>query len=332
MLENKKSLYPLKFIPIVHEKIWGGDKLQTRYQKDPNGQSNIGESWELSGYPSAPSVVANGYLAGKSLIELVDTYKEKIVGKNVYEKYNNNFPLLFKLIDANEDLSIQVHPNDEVANQRHQSFGKTEMWYVLYAEPSSYLTVGFDQETNKQTYLQALKNGAVDKLLKKIKVEAGDVFFIPAGLVHAIGKGVMVAEIQESSDITYRIYDYNRKDSQGRERELHTAQALDVINFSTSEEAKINYSKKTNESITLVHCNHFKTNLLSIDQPKEYTNITNDSFTVYMCIEGAMEIWGGMGSVMVNKGETVMIPAGLESYKIKPLQTTNLLEVTIPNN
>lgn len=329
MLENKKSMYPLKFIPIVHEKIWGGDKLEKIFQKDPNGLANIGESWELSGHPSDPSVVMNGYFAGKNLIELVETYKGEIVGEKVYEKYNNNFPLLFKFIDANQDLSIQVHPNDEVAMQRHQSFGKTEMWYVLHAEPAAYLTIGFNQEVNKASYLKALNEGKIETLLQKVMVKTGDVFFIPAGMVHAIGKDVMVAEIQESSDITYRIYDYNRKDSQGRERELHTKEAIDVIDFSVADKAQVTYQPTLNQSVNLVSCPYFQTNLLSLDKPKEYTDKTNDSFIVYMCIEGGVEVFGGSSSVIIEKGETVMIPATLKSYKIIPLETTKLLEVMI---
>ena len=323
-------MYPLKFHPIVKDKIWGGHKLQQIFGKEPAGLPNIGESWELSGYPTDASVVANGYLAGKSLPELIEKYGEQLVGKRVFERFGNTFPLLFKLIDANDDLSIQVHPNDETAGKRHNSFGKTEMWYVLHAEPEASLIIGFTKKCTKKQYLEALEKGEVETLLQKVPVQAGDVFFIPAGLVHAIGKGVMVAEIQESSDVTYRIYDYKRTDEKGNERELHTAEALDVISFSASKNPKTPYSLTTNaDPQLLVSCEYFTTNIMELDKPRRMQNVPDGTFVVYMCLEGRLEISGGTSNVLFGKGETVLIPAGMDVPTIIPEGKVRLLEIYI---
>ena len=322
-------MYPLKFVPIIKDKIWGGHKLQNIFGKQPNGLPNIGESWELSGYPTDNSVVANGYLAGKTLTELIGKYGEQIIGKKVYNRFGINFPLLFKLIDANDDLSIQVHPNDQTAKLRHNSFGKTEMWYVLDAEPDACLIIGFKKNCTKKEYLEALEKGEVEELLQKVPVKSGDVFFIPAGLVHAIGKGVMVAEIQESSDITYRIYDYKRTDDKGNERELHTAEAVDVINFKASKKSKTEYNQKLNEPVELVKCEYFTTNLLEFDKELYMYYAHEESFVVYMCLEGNFEISGGTSSVEIRKGETVFIPAGMNDITLIPKGKVKLLEVFI---
>ena len=284
----------------------------------------------MSGYPTDASVVANGYLAGKTLPELIEKYGEQLVGKRVFERFGNTFPLLFKLIDANDDLSIQVHPNDETAGKRHNSFGKTEMWYVLHAEPEASLIIGFTKKCTKKQYLEALEKGEVETLLQKVPVQAGDVFFIPAGLVHAIGKGVMVAEIQESSDVTYRIYDYKRTDEKGNERELHTAEALDVISFSASKNPKTPYSLTTNaDPQLLVSCEYFTTNIMELDKPRRMQNVPDGTFVVYMCLEGRLEISGGTSNVLFSKGETVMIPAGMDVPTFIPEGKVRLLEIYI---
>ena len=231
-------LYPLKFSPILKDKIWGGTKLKSLFNK-PAETDKLGESWELSGYEGDESVVTNGFLKGNNLTELIEIYMGELIGDTIFDEYGMSFPLLFKLIDANENLSIQVHPGDEVAAERHNSYGKTEMWYVVDADPGSELIIGFSEDCSRETYLDAMASDRVEDLLQKVPVKKGDVFFIPAGRVHAIGEGVVVAEIQQSSDITYRIYDYKRKDDNGNERELHTEQALDVINFEASKHPKL---------------------------------------------------------------------------------------------
>ncbi len=321
-------LYPLKFSPILKDKIWGGTKLKSIFNK-PAETDKLGESWELSGYEGDESVVTNGFLAGNNLSELIEIYMGELIGEKIYDQYGLSFPLLFKLIDANENLSIQVHPGDEVAAERHNSFGKTEMWYVLDADPGAVLIIGFTKDCTKEEYLEALENGKVEDLLQKVPVKKGDVFFIPAGLVHAIGKGVMVAEIQQSSDITYRIYDYKRVDDKGNERELHTEQALDVINFSAANDPKTAYKVQYNEITPLVDCQYFTTNMLRFTDPVTRNYGTLDTFVAYMCLEGNLIIECNGEKTIVNKGDTVLIPAIINELGLIPDGGVTLLEVYI---
>jgi len=323
-------LYPLKFEPILKDKIWGGTKLKSLFNKAAE-TDKLGESWELSGYENDESVVTNGFLAGNTLPELIEIYMGELIGDSIFDEYGLSFPLLFKLIDANENLSIQVHPGDEVAAERHNSYGKTEMWYVVDAEPGAVLIIGFSEDCSRDTYLDALDEGLVEDLLQKVPVKKGDVFFIPAGLVHAIGKGVVVAEIQQSSDITYRIYDYKRVDDQGNERELHTEQALDVINFNASKEPKTVYTPLMNEVTPLVSCNYFTTNMLRFNKSiaRQYAKI--DSFVSYMCLDGNFVIDFGGEKTIVNKGDTILIPASIDELSLIPDAEVTLLEVYVDN-
>ena len=323
------QLYPLKFAPLCKDKIWGGSKLKDIFSKE-GASSAAGESWELSGYEGDESVVNNGFLAGNNLVELIEVYMGDLVGDKIYDKFGLSFPLLFKLIDANDKLSIQVHPWDEVAMDRHQSFGKTEMWYVVDADPGSELIIGFKKDCTRDEYLLALNEGRVEELLQPVPVKKGDVFFIPAGLVHAIGKGVVVAEIQQTSDITYRIYDYKRVDDQGKERDLHTAEALDVINFNGSPDPGTAYEAKANEVCGLVSCEYFTTNMLVFNQTIGRSYVSLDSFVAYMCLEGAFSIVAGDSVTAVKTGETVLIPAIIDEVKLKPATAeVKLLEVYI---
>ncbi len=321
-------LYPLKFAPILKDKIWGGTKLKTLFGK-PATSDHLGESWELSGYEGDESVVTNGFLAGNNLAELLEVYMGDLVGDKVFERYGLTFPLLFKLIDANDNLSIQVHPNDEMARTRHNSLGKTEMWYVVDADPGAELIIGFAHDSSKEEYSEAVERGEVERLLQRVPVQRGDVFFIPAGLVHAIGRGVVVAEIQESSDITYRIYDYKRKDANGHERELHVAQALDVINFAASRQPKTPYEPKLNEPVTLVSCDYFTTNTLHFDREVVRDYAPLDSFVAYMCLDGAFTIVCDGSETPVQRGETVLVPAAINEVKLVPSQPSTLLEVYV---
>ena len=321
-------LYPLKFEPILKDKIWGGNKLKTLFGKLTE-TNKLGESWELSGYEGDESVVSNGILAGNNLTELIEIYMGELVGDKVYDKFGLDFPLLFKLIDANDYLSIQVHPGDEVAAKRHNSFGKTEMWYVIDADPNSELIIGFNKDCTHEEYLAALAGGQVEDLLHKVPVKQGDVFFIPAGLVHAIGKGVVVAEIQQSSDITYRIYDYKRTDAQGNERELHTDLALDVIDFTASINPKTEYQITANAIVPLVSCDYFTTNLIQFDRPLTRNYGDLDTFVVYMCLSGSFVIETKGEKTVVNQGETVLIPACINEVGLITDKTTRLLEVHV---
>ena len=321
-------LYPLKFEPILKDKIWGGTKLSTLFGKLAE-TDKLGESWELSGYEGDESVVTNGLLAGNNLSELIEIYMGELVGDKLFDEYGLSFPLLFKLIDANENLSIQVHPGDEVAAERHNSYGKTEMWYVVDADPGAELIIGFTKECTRDEYLDSLEADEVETLLQKVPVTKGDVFFIPAGLVHAIGKGVVVAEIQQSSDITYRIYDYKRVDDNGNERELHTEQALDVINFSAAKNPKTPYNVQLNEITSLVECEYFTTNIIRFNSAVTRNYGTLDSFVVYMCLEGNMIIEYNDMKTIVNKGDTVLIPACITELSLIPETEATLLEVYV---
>jgi len=322
------KLYPLKFSPILKDKIWGGTKLENLFSK-PTESDKLGESWELSGYDGDDSVVINGFLAGNTLSELIEIYMGELVGDKIFDEYGLSFPLLFKLIDANENLSIQVHPGDEVAAERHNSYGKTEMWVVLDADKGAELIIGFAKDCTRDEYLDALEAGEVESLLQKVPVAKGDVFFIPAGLVHAIGKGVVVAEIQQSSDITYRIYDYKRTDDQGNERELHTEQALDVINFSASKDPKTNYSAQLNEITPLVTCDYFTTNMIRFNEAITRHYVSIDSFVAYMCLEGSFVIEFDGERTAVNKGDTILIPANVDELGLIPDSEVSLLEVYV---
>jgi mannose-6-phosphate isomerase len=322
------KLYPLKFSPILKDKIWGGTKLKNLFDKAAVSDK-LGESWELSGYEGDESVVTNGFLAGNSLTELMEIYMGELVGDKIFDEYGLSFPLLFKLIDANENLSIQVHPGDEVAAERHNSYGKTEMWYVVDADPGAELIIGFTKDCTRDEYLDALEDGEVELLLQKVPVTQGDVFFIPAGLVHAIGKGVVVAEIQQSSDITYRIYDYKRTDDQGNERELHTEQALDVINFAASKEPKTSYSAQLNEITPLVICDYFTTNMLRVNEAITRHYAAMDTFVAYMCLEGNLVIECAGEKTNVNKGDTILIPASIDELGLIPDGEVTLLEVYV---
>lgn len=323
-----KALYPIKFSPILKDKIWGASKLNQIFNKDSN-TGKLGESWELSGYNGDISIVTNGEYAGKSLTELISMLGEDLVGAHVFEQFGTTFPLLFKLIDANDYLSIQVHPDDEVALKRHNSFGKTEMWYVIDADEGGELIIGFKEDCTKEQYLEALNSGQLENLLQRVKVGKGDVFFIPAGLVHAIGKGVVLAEIQQTSDVTYRIYDYKRVDEHGKERQLHTEEALDVIDFSATSDPKTVYSSAINEVETLVSCEYFTTNIVRFNEQISRYYGKVDSFVVYMCMEGEFDIVHEGHHTKILKGETALIPAKIHNVELLPKEQATVLEVFV---
>ncbi len=324
------DLYPIKFKPIYLDKIWGGNRIKTVLNKDFGKLPNCGESWEISGVEGNVSIVDNGFLAGNSLQELVEIYMGDLVGDEIYKKFGDEFPLLIKFIDAQQDLSIQVHPNDELSKKRHNAYGKTEMWYIIDADENALINSGFNGEVTKEKYLKHAENGTLTELLHYDKVKPGDVFFIPAGRVHAIGKGILVAEIQQTSDVTYRIFDYNRKDDKGNLRELHTELAIDAIDFSYLDEYKTKYSVERNKSTEIVSCNYFTTNILEFDTRIEKDYFQLDSFIIYICLEGDFEIEYNEKTVKVSKGETVLIPASLDVYQLKPLsEKVKTLEVYI---
>lgn len=325
------QLYPLKFKPFYQHRLWGGNRLHTLLNKPKCNKGGCGESWELSAYEGHVSVVANGFLEGNDLQELVEIYMGDLVGERVYEKFGNEFPLLIKFIDAVDDLSIQVHPDDELSKLRHNANGKTEMWYVLHADEGAQLNLGFNQPVDREKYIEFLEKGRLTDLLYFENIKADDVYFIPAGRVHAIGKGIVVAEIQQTSDLTYRIYDYDRKDKNGNLRELHTDWALDAIDFTYHKEYRTKYSAVKNKTCELVTCNYFTTNIITFDQVinKDISQI--DSFVIYICIDGNYDIEWQSGKESIRKGDTILIPACFDEYRLVPTEgSAKVLEVHIP--
>ena len=324
------SLYPLKFRTIFKDKIWGGQKIKQVLNKDFSPLPNCGETWELSGVPGNISVVNNGALAGKSLNELIATYKGELLGKQVYQKYGEQFPLLVKFIDANDDLSIQVHPHDELAQKRHNSFGKTEMWYILQADEGASLITGFNQPVDKQKYIQHFEAGKLTDILNREPVATEDLFFIPAGRVHTIGKGILLAEIQQTSDVTYRIYDFDRVDDKGQKRELHVEEALDAIDYNFYEEYKTSYESKVNTPVEMVSCPYFTTNRLHFSQStsRNYSDI--DSFIIYVCYEGRVEIGHKEWGVELQAGEVALLPAAIKEVALETDTGFKLLESYVP--
>ena len=326
-----KKLYPLKFKPILKEKIWGGQNLKSSLNKNIPAGKNIGESWELSGVENNISVVENGFLAENELDDLIEIYMGDLVGDKVYNQFGINFPLLIKFIDANDVLSIQVHPDDELAKQRHNSNGKTEMWYIVNAKKDAELISGFNKEMDKNHYLNHLKNNELPKILNYEKVTAGDIYNIPAGRVHAIGAGIVLAEIQQSSDITYRIFDWNRKDDKGNYRELHTDEALDAIDYKVYDNYKTEYKSVKNQTSQILSNKYFETNILDFNNTIEKNYNQVDSFVIYMCLEGKFEIeYYESEKITIEKGETVLIPAVIEHLILNPIVESKLIEVYIP--
>ncbi len=307
------NLYPLKFTPIFKERLWGGTKLNEELRKNIEGDF-IGESWELSGVEGSISKVANGKLKGISLNELLETYEAILLGKKVFNTYGTSFPILIKFLDAKKDLSIQLHPNDALAKERHNSLGKTEMWHVLQADDEANLIIGFNKDVSRQEYEDRLKNDELEQILNYEKVSKGDTFFIKTGKVHAIGAGVLLAEIQQTSDITYRIYDWNRKDQDGNTRELHTELALDAIDYKQKDDFKVNYPKAANKINEMVQSPYFITNYLNIDTSCTLDTDQLDSFSIYICVDGAATITNDFGSATLKKGETALI--GANSTKV----------------
>ncbi len=320
-------LYPLKFEPILKERLWGGTKLGDLLGKTIEGDL-IGESWEISGVPGNVSVVANGLLKGKNLQELIDRYSYDLMGEEVYTRFGNEFPILIKFIDAQKDLSIQLHPGDELASKRHGSFGKTEMWYIMKAEADSKLIIGFNRDVLPEEYKQSLKNNSLLELLNYESVKEGDAFLINSGKIHAIGAGIMLAEIQQTSDITYRIYDFNRRDKDGKMRELHTDEAVDAIDYLKKTDYKINYDHIQGAANDMVSSPYFTTKYLPLFENTEIDLSNRSSFSIYLCLKGSATMTNYGGSVSLSIGETVLIPANTSTLEIQTVGV-RLLEVTI---
>ncbi len=325
-------LYPLTFETIFKDKIWGGQKIKTILGKDFSPLPNCGETWEVSDVEGNLSVVKEGSLQGKSLHELVEQYKGELVGQHVYEQYGNRFPLLVKFIDANDDLSIQVHPDDKLAAERKSGFGKTEMWYIMQADAGAELNSGFNREVTKDEYVKAVADNTIQDILNIEPAQPGDVFFLPAGRVHYIGKGLLLAEIQQTSDTTYRIYDFDRVDATtGQKRELHTELAVDAINYHHFDHYKTQYDKKLNESVNAVTSDYFVTNVLNFNEEVEHDYTHIDSFVILICVAGALTIEAPGGyNISLKMGQCALIPASVNNVTLIPDGDMTVLETYVP--
>lgn len=322
-------MYPLKFKPILKQTIWGGDRIIPFKHLNEN-LPNVGESWEISGVPGNESVVANGEFRGKTLRELINIFREELVGESVYKRFSTTFPLLIKFIDARQDLSIQVHPDDETAKKRHNSLGKTEMWYVMDATEGAKLRSGFKTKIGPKEYKELVHNSTITDVLAEYEIKKGDVFFLPAGRVHSIGAGAFIAEIQETSDITYRIFDFDRKDANGNTRELHTELAKDVIDYEVHNDYRTQYTPEMNEPVELVACPYFTTSVYDMTETIncDYTEL--DSFVIYICMEGSCTITNNEGdSIELQAGESTLLAATTQEVTIEPHDHVKLLETYV---
>ena len=323
-------MYPLKFEPILKQTLWGGEKI-IPFKHLNETLTNVGESWEVSAVDGSESVVSYGSDKGMTLPEMVRHYKEELVGEANYARFGDKFPLLIKFIDAKLDLSIQAHPDDALAKKRHNSFGKNEMWYVISADPGAKLISGFSQEITPKEYKERVHDGTFAQVLQSCPIQPGDVFYVPAGRVHGIGAGAFVAEIQQTSDITYRIYDYNRKDKNGKTRELHTAQAVDAINFAdVQDDFRTSYDRVQNEPVEVVACPYFTTSVYDMTEEITCDYSELDSFVIFICVEGACRLRDNEDNeITLQAGETVLLPATTQNVTIVPDQHVKLLETYV---
>lgn len=321
------TCYPLLFEPILKERLWGGTKLKNVFGK-PSDSSTIGESWEVSTVKGDVSQVANGPYRGKDLNQLIEAHGAALLGREVVSRFGAVFPILIKFIDAHKDLSIQLHPNDALAKERHDSFGKTEMWYVMDADKDASLIVGFNQDMTPEGYQEHMDKDTLLTILNRESVAKGDTFFINTGKVHAIGAGVLLAEIQQTSDVTYRIYDYNRKDKNGQLRELHTQLALDAIDYKKKDDFRVVYDTKTNVENPMVDSPYFKTTYLRLADGLTLSLPHERSFTILMCVDGSATIATANGKESIRKGQTVLVPACAQTIGIDT-QDAELLKVSL---
>lgn len=323
-------MYPLKFEPILKQTLWGGDRI-IPFKHLNDTLPNVGESWEVSAVEGSESIVANGPDKGFTLPEMVRKYKEELMGEANYARFGNKFPLLIKFIDAKLDLSIQVHPDDTLAKKRHNCFGKNEMWYVVDADKGAKLISGFSEQITPKEYKERVHNGTFAEVLQTCEIKPGDVFYVPAGRVHGIGAGAFVAEIQQTSDITYRIFDYNRKDKDGKMRELHTSQAIDAINFAdVQEDFRTNYDAVQNEPVEIVASPYFTTSVYDMTEEITCDYSELDSFVILICVEGECRIIDDeKNEQTIRAGETVLLPAATQELTIIPQEKVKLLETYV---
>ena len=306
----------IKFEPLLKQTLWGGDKIIPFKHLNETLES-VGESWEISGVKDNETIVSEGEYKGKSLNQLVRELKGKLVGQENYERFGDEFPLLIKFIDARQDLSIQVHPTDEIAHRQGKTRGKTEMWYALESAPGAQLYNGLKLRITPEQYKQMVENDTITEALARYEVHEGDVFFIPAGRIHAIGSGCFVLEIQQTSDVTYRIYDYKRRDKNGKCRELHTELAAESIDYSVLDNYRTDYTPTKNEGVELVSCPYFTTALYNLTEPMTLDYSELDSFVILMAVKGEGTISANGEEMPFQMGDTVLIPASTEEVKVE---------------
>ena len=322
------NLYPLFFTPLFKYRLWGGTKLRTVLHKEFDGD-HIGESWEVSGVTGSETIVSNGPLAGKTLNELIASYGADFLGEAVIDKFGSHFPLLIKFLDTEKPLSVQVHPGDAIAKARHDSYGKNEMWYIMDAEPDAEIIVGFENDTKPEDYTKAVSEGSIIDLLHKENVSKGDIIHIPAGRIHAIGAGIMLAEIQQTSDVTYRVYDYDRVDVKtGKKRDLHTEEATDVLDYNGCEYYKTPYNAELNTSVPVIEDHYFTIAVLDLEGEllRDYSH--QDSFTILMCVAGSTSFMYDDKAYDFKQGQTVVLPAKVDTVQFISARAT-ILEVTV---
>ncbi len=315
----------LRFDPILKSTIWGGEKIIPFKGLDIE-QAKVGESWELSGVAGDESVVSEGEFKGMTIVELIEKFKGELIGEKNFERFGLEFPLLIKFIDAREPLSIQVHPDDKLSMERHNKKGKTEMWYVIDADKDATLKVGFSEQITPEEYEQRITEDTITDVLDTHEITPGDLFFLPAGRIHSIGAGAFIAEIQQTSDVTYRIYDFNRTDAAGNPRELHTELSKEAINYEVLPEYKTIYDKAKNQEVLLAECDYFTTKIYDLDAPVECDYSALDSFVVAICVEGAADLTSDDGQVTtIEKGQMVLLPATTASMRIVPNGSVKIL-------
>ena len=327
------KFYPFLFEPNLHSVVWGGDQLRPYKGLAPSDEP-IGESWEVSAVPSSTSIIANGTWKGRDLISVINEYPEAILGKAVHQKYHGQLPLLVKFIDAKRDLSIQVHPNDEMAQREHGKMGKSEMWYIIRADKGAHLYAGFKQEITPDEYQKRIEDGSITEVLADHQVKAGDVFYLPAGRVHAICGGIMLAEVQQSSDVTYRIYDYNRPGLDGKPRELHTALAAKALDYHVEQNYLTDYRAAKDQAIQIVDTPYFDVRIMELTGQFHRNLMKYDSFIITMCLEGACQIVirHSGAEILLRQGYSTLIPAAIADYDVIPLSgRTRLLDAFIDN-
>lgn len=307
---------PLKFNALLKSTLWGGDKIIPFKNLDIQ-QENVGESWEISGVKDNETIVADGPYAGKKLNELVEELKGKLVGEDNYQRFGNEFPLLIKFIDARQDLSIQVHPTDEIAKMQGKERGKTEMWYLMDSDKDATLLCGLKKKITPEEYAQIVENDTIVDAIDRYEVKEGDCFFLPAGRIHAIGTGCFLAEIQQTSDVTYRIYDFKRKDKNGNYRQLHTKEAAECINYNVESNYRTEYTPVKNQGVSLVQCPYFNTAVYDLDEPMTIDYSELDSFVILIGVKGNATITDNEGNTFtLQAGESVLVPATTETLKV----------------